>query len=100
MAQARVLGRFKNGVRMGTEGLEGKPLQPRERQVLRLLAEGLTNRGIALRLGISHQTVKNHNSHIYEKLQVQDRAGAVAAAFRFGVIACDGCPRQGEGNVP
>ena len=57
-------------------------LTERERDVLELLASGLTNREIAQRLFISPGTVRKHLEHVYEKLGIRSRAGAVAAAFR------------------
>lgn len=61
-------------------------LTAREIEVLELLAEGLSNKGIALRLGISDQTVKFHVSAITGKLGVHTRTGAVRAAVRRGLI--------------
>ncbi|GAT70431.1 response regulator transcription factor [Planomonospora sp. ID91781] len=66
------------------------PLSTRELEVLRLIAEGGTNREIAARLFISEATVKSHVLHIYTKLGVNDRAAAVAAAFRRGLLTTDG----------
>ena len=57
-------------------------LTERERDVLELVAQGLTNAEVARRLFISSTTVRTHLEHIYEKLGVCTRAGAVAAAFR------------------
>jgi DNA-binding CsgD family transcriptional regulator len=57
-------------------------LTERERDVLELVAQGLTNGEVARRLFISSTTVRTHLEHIYEKLGVHTRAGAVAAAFR------------------
>jgi DNA-binding CsgD family transcriptional regulator len=57
-------------------------LTERERDVLELVSQGLTNREVAARLFISSGTVRTHLEHIYEKLDVRTRAGAVAAAFR------------------
>jgi DNA-binding CsgD family transcriptional regulator len=57
-------------------------LTERERDVLELVAQGLTNRQVAARLFISAGTVRTHLEHIYEKFGVRSRAGAVAAAFR------------------
>ena len=57
-------------------------LTERERDVLELVAQGLTNREVAQRLFISATTVRTHLEHIYEKLDVRTRTGAVAAAFR------------------
>jgi DNA-binding NarL/FixJ family response regulator len=61
-------------------------LTPREGQVLELLAEGLPNKGIAVRLGISDQTVKFHVASICGKLQVTNRTEAVRVALRRGLI--------------
>jgi DNA-binding NarL/FixJ family response regulator len=61
-------------------------LTPREIEVLELLAEGLSNKGIALRLGISDQTVKFHVASISGKLGAHSRTGAVRLAVRRGLI--------------
>ena len=61
-------------------------LSARELEVLSLIAQGETNRGAAARLFISEATVKTHLLHIYEKLSVNDRAAAVAAAYERGLI--------------
>ncbi|HLF43722.1 MAG TPA: response regulator transcription factor [Acidimicrobiia bacterium] len=58
----------------------------RELEVLRLVAAGSTNKEIAGRLFISEATVKTHLLHIYTKLGVNDRAGAVGAAFETGLL--------------
>ncbi len=63
----------------------GGSLSPRERQVLQLVADGLTNDQIAEHLGISDGTVKNHVTNIYTKLGVGARAEAVAWAWRNGL---------------
>src|SRR5207253_7320647 len=60
-------------------------LTPRERDVLALLIQGLTNRQIAEALLISPNTTKKHVDHILQKMSVSTRAGAVAAALRAGV---------------
>jgi DNA-binding NarL/FixJ family response regulator len=64
-----------------------EPLTPREVQVLELLAEGLANKAIAERLGISDQTVKFHVAAILGKLGVANRTEAVRVAVRRGLIA-------------
>ncbi|MFA9444285.1 LuxR C-terminal-related transcriptional regulator [Egicoccus sp. AB-alg6-2] len=61
-------------------------LTPRELEVLQLLAEGLTNQQVGLRLGLSARTVKTHVQNLLVKLDVPDRTGAVARAFRLGLI--------------
>ena len=68
-------------------GMAGDPMTPRERQVLALLGDGLSNRRIAERLGISEHTVKFHLASVYGKLGAATRAEAVRRAFRRGMIA-------------
>jgi len=61
-------------------------LTPREETILRLLAEGLTNAGIAEQLHLSEGTVKNYVSEILGKLQANDRTHAVVLAIRRGLL--------------
>ncbi len=61
-------------------------LTPREIQVLRLLAEGASNKSIARRLGISVHTVKFHVASLLDKFEAIGRTDAVAHAVRLGVI--------------
>ncbi|MCX7707512.1 MAG: response regulator transcription factor, partial [Anaerolineae bacterium] len=63
-----------------------EPLTPRELEVLRLMAEGLPNKTIARRLGISEHTVKFHVNAILGKLGVAGRTEAVVRATRLGLI--------------
>jgi DNA-binding NarL/FixJ family response regulator len=63
-----------------------EPLTAREIQVLELLAEGLSNKAIAERLGISDQTVKFHVASISGKLGAVNRTDAVRKAVRQGLI--------------
>ncbi len=65
------------------------PLSRREHEVLKLIASGNTNREIAAALFISEATVKTHLLHLYAKLNVNDRAAAVAAAFQAGLLSAD-----------
>jgi DNA-binding NarL/FixJ family response regulator len=62
------------------------PLTPRELQVLQLLAQGYTNRGIAHRLSISEHTAKFHVGMLLSKLGAASRAEAVARAARQGLV--------------
>jgi len=62
------------------------PLSARELEVLRLIATGGTNREIAGRLFISEATVKTHVLHLYTKLDVNDRAAAVAVGYQRGLL--------------
>ncbi len=57
-----------------------------EHKILLLLADGLGNKGICARSGLSVKTVKNHLYKIYKKLGVQSRSAAVAQAFRRGIV--------------
>jgi two-component system nitrate/nitrite response regulator NarL len=61
-------------------------LSAREHEILVLIAAGLTTPAIARRLGVSTATAKTHQQHLYEKLGVGERAAAVAAAMRKGLI--------------
>ncbi|MFJ2861430.1 response regulator [Kitasatospora sp. NPDC087314] len=67
-----------------------EPLSPRELEVLELVASGATNREAAARLFISEATVKTHLIHVYAKLDVKDRASAVAAAYNLGLLTPTG----------
>jgi DNA-binding NarL/FixJ family response regulator len=64
-----------------------EPLTPREIDVVELLAEGLSNKAIAARLGISDQTVKFHVASICGKLGAANRTDAVRRAVRRGLIS-------------
>jgi DNA-binding NarL/FixJ family response regulator len=61
-------------------------LSERELEVLALIAQGETNRGAAARLFISEATIKTHLLHIYAKLDVNDRAAAVAVGYERGLL--------------
>lgn len=61
-------------------------LSGREAEVLRLVADGCTNRAAASRLGIGEATVKTRLMHVYEKLGVGDRASAVRTAWELGLV--------------
>lgn len=62
------------------------PLTNREMEILELIIEGLSNKGIAARLGISQQTVKNHVTSILAKLNCSDRTQAAIYALRHGWV--------------
>jgi DNA-binding NarL/FixJ family response regulator len=61
-------------------------LSPREVEVLRLVAGGATNKQAAAALFVSETTVKTHLLHVFDKLDVRDRAAAVDAAHRRGLL--------------
>jgi two-component system, NarL family, response regulator YdfI len=72
---------------MTTQGsIATTPLTPREVDVLNGLAEGLGNKQIAVRLGISEHTVKTHLAAIFEKLDASNRTEAVMAGARLGLV--------------
>ena len=64
----------------------GTVLTNREREILALLADGLANKQIAARLGISKNTVKTHLELLFDKLGVSSRAEAVATGVRRGFL--------------
>ena len=61
-------------------------LTPRQLQVLRLVAEGHSGKQIARELGIQQRTVRGHMTAIFERFHVQNRTGAVVAAWRRGWV--------------
>ena len=65
-------------------GMEEQGLSRRETEILSLLSEGITNKEIAVRLGISAETVRTHLGRIYEKLHVQGRTEAVTKYLKAG----------------
>ncbi len=62
------------------------PLSPREMEILQYVTRGMSNKEIAVHLGISHQTVKNHMTSILHKLDVEDRTQAAVYALRHGWV--------------
>ena len=73
-------------VRTRGRTVERPTLTKREAEVLRLLAEGLSAPAIGRRLYLAPATVKTHLGHLYEKLDVGDRAACVAQAMRAGLL--------------
>ena len=63
-----------------------EPLSERELEILRLIAEGLSNREIGERLFLALDTVKGHNRRLFDKLQVNSRTEAIARARELGLL--------------
>ena len=83
-----LIGRFGARVRpTAPERAVAAQLTPREREVLKLIAEGLSNAEIAARLVIGPETVKTYVSRIFTKLAVRDRVQAVVYAYRTGLVS-------------
>jgi HD-GYP domain-containing protein (c-di-GMP phosphodiesterase class II) len=85
-----VLGAAGHRVSRRREGPAG--LTPREIEVLRLLARGISNREIAERLVISPKTVASHAEHIYAKINAPTRAAAGLFAMQHGLLPEEGFP--------
>jgi DNA-binding NarL/FixJ family response regulator len=81
----KMLTTFEGG-RPGGSAHLAPPLTERELEVIKALAQGMSDRQIARSLGISEKTVRNHTSYIYRKLHIFDRTQAVIYAVREGVI--------------
>jgi len=73
-------------VEAGEERERWDGLTQREREILKLIAEGYTNQEIAQKLYISVKTVQTHRAHILEKLGLHDRTELVRYAIRKGLI--------------
>lgn len=94
LAEARQSGINSDAIVLPPPALDGpydetsapESLTPREIEVLELVAEGLPNKAIADRLGISDQTVKFHVASVTGKLGAINRTDAVRRAFRRGLI--------------
>lgn len=92
LAAARAAGRTADGFLVAAAAgspagdPSAEPLTPRELEVLQILAEGLSNKAIARRLGISDQTVKFHVASIGGKLGAQNRTEAVRLGIQRGLI--------------
>ncbi|MGH3662004.1 MAG: response regulator transcription factor [Micromonosporaceae bacterium] len=71
----------------------GPQLSPRESQVLKLLADGMSVNGIAKQLYVSESTAKTHISKLYEKLGAANRAQALMTALRLGLLEAPDAPK-------
>lgn len=82
----RVLSAYRDGPTPVLPGPEAELLTPREREVLALIGQGLSNTEIAGELTLGEGTVKTHIGHIFTKLDLRDRAAAVVFAFDHGLV--------------
>jgi DNA-binding NarL/FixJ family response regulator len=81
---ARLVDRIAAGERAGSTGLD--ELTRREREVLERIAEGKSNKRIALELGVAEKTIKTHVGHLLAKLGVADRTQAALLAVKEGIF--------------
>jgi two-component system nitrate/nitrite response regulator NarL len=92
VARTRALARRVEAGGGGAAAPGARNLTRRELQILRLLADGIDERGIAAQLSISSKTVAIHIEHVLTKLDVHSRAQAVAAAYRERLVAAPSLP--------
>jgi two-component system NarL family response regulator len=69
-------------------------LTPREREIVRHVAQGLRNAEVGKRLFITEETVKAHLNNIFQKLHVRDRVQLTLYAIRTGIVGLEGSPEQ------
>jgi DNA-binding NarL/FixJ family response regulator len=87
----RVITQFTN-IPRPTPPRELDQLTAREAEILRLIAQGLSNAEIGKELFISETTVKTHVTHLLAKLNLRDRVQAVVLAYQAGLVTTDGTP--------
>ena len=84
---AQVMASYQRLARGG--GVADDPLSPRQHEVLRMIAQGMTTKAIARALGVSVKTVESHRAQLMERLDIHDIAGLVRYAIRTGLVNAD-----------
>jgi two-component system secretion response regulator SsrB len=87
VSRLRLAGGTKQGRTEGTTNVSERGVTPRERQVLKLIAEGASNREIAERLSISKKTVETHRLNVMQKLGAHNTAELSRWALRLGLVS-------------
>ena len=82
----RVAGGWLRRRSHGNRRADLNELSTRETEVIRLIAEGLSNKEISARLGLSEKTIKNHISRIFSKLNIYARTQAAVHAIKLGLL--------------
>jgi len=82
----------RRGVQQDPEMMKIESLTAREREIISLVTEGLTNEGVAAKLFISEATARNHMTSILDKLGLTDRFRLTVYAFRQGLVLCPQTP--------
>ncbi len=75
--------------RLRSDDVPGAQLTPRQREVLQLVAEGLSSKEVARRLNVAVKTVESHRSQLMKQLDIHEVAGLVRYAVRAGLISSD-----------
>jgi DNA-binding NarL/FixJ family response regulator len=82
-------------IAIATQPAPGSDLTERERQVLALMVDGLSNPQIAVRLQVGNATIKSHVSHLLQKLDAHSRAEAVMLALKYHLVEASDSPPFG-----
>jgi two-component system response regulator NreC len=85
----KLLSNYLEGVKSGQETDKYKSLTEREREILKLVADGRTNQEIAEQLFISPTTVQTHRAHMMAKLKLHNRTELIKYAIRQGFVTLD-----------
>jgi DNA-binding NarL/FixJ family response regulator len=93
MATRKLLERVVNLSKETPEDKSRGQLSPREIEILRLAARGMSNRDIAEKLELSMRTVKAHLSNIFNKMRCSSRTEAIVKGFREGYVTLDDVPQ-------